>query len=253
MEPGGGSYNISLAAGSAEVLLENNISVDADKVMVARCAGAGSVVGYNYMDDGHIGSTPNWVEVGLNASHMVGPHHVLFEGNYGFNFDSDKTHGNAIYHTVFRNHLSGKRRDFTDDGPKRCAGAGYYSYWMSFVGNVLGLPGQMSGWSYESGNMDTPAIWLLGWDDWSPYPTDSQVKATAFRHGNFDYVTSSIVWDPNTPNHNLPSSLYLTQKPAFFNAGSGYVWPWVDPSGATPIRTLPAKARYDAGTPFVQP
>ena len=47
------------------------------------------------------------MEVGLNASHMVGPHHVLFEGNYSFNFDSDKTHGNAIYHTVFRNHLRG--------------------------------------------------------------------------------------------------------------------------------------------------
>ena len=50
--------------------------------------------------------TPSWIEVGLNASHMVGPHHVLFEGNYGFNWDSDKTHGNAIYHTIFRNHLA---------------------------------------------------------------------------------------------------------------------------------------------------
>ena len=35
------------------------------------------------------------VEIGLNASHLVGPHHVLFEGNWGFNADSDQTHGNC--------------------------------------------------------------------------------------------------------------------------------------------------------------
>ncbi|HYS11311.1 MAG TPA: hypothetical protein VEP66_21420 [Myxococcales bacterium] len=252
-EPGGGSYNISLADGSAEILIENNISTDADKVMVARCSGAGSVVGYNYMDDGHIGSNANWVEIGLNASHMVGPHHVLFEGNYGFNFDSDKTHGNSIYHTVFRNHLSGKRLSFNDGGPKRCAGAGFYSYWMTYVGNVLGRSGQMTGWVYEAPDMDTPGIWLLGWDDWNPYPMDAQVKATALRHGNYDYVNNAVTWDPSNSNHTLPQSLYLSQKPAFFSAGSGYVWPWVDPTGTPQLRTLPAKARFDAGTPFTQP
>src|SRR5260370_40226313 len=109
MEPGGGSYNISLANGSAEILIENNISVDADKVMVARCSGAGSVVGYNYMDDGHIGSNLSWVESGLNASHMGGPHHVLFEGNYGFNWDSHKTHGNTSHPPAFLNDLRGKQ------------------------------------------------------------------------------------------------------------------------------------------------
>ena len=92
--------------------------------MVARSSGTASVFGYNYVDDGYINTNTSWIEVGLNASHMVGPHHVLFEGNYGFNCDSDKTHGNAIYHTVFRNHLRGIRRDFGDsgggNGPKRC-------------------------------------------------------------------------------------------------------------------------------------
>jgi hypothetical protein len=70
--------------------------MDANKVMVANSAGAGSVVGYNYMDDGHIGSNPDWMEAGINASHMVGPHHVLFEGNYAFNAESDHTHGNSV-------------------------------------------------------------------------------------------------------------------------------------------------------------
>ena len=78
--PGGGGYNISLAIGSSEVLIENGISVQANKVIVVRAAGAGSVVAYNYMDDGYIGGQESWLEIGVNGSHMVGSHHMLFEG-----------------------------------------------------------------------------------------------------------------------------------------------------------------------------
>jgi hypothetical protein len=269
-QPGGGGYAISLSQGTSEVLVENSIIIKANKVMVARAAGAGSVFGYNYVEDGYINTSGGWIEIGLNGSHMVGSHHMLFEGNYAFNFDSDKTHGNAIYHTVFRNYLVGVRApfknqlggDLIDDanqrthGPRRAAGAAAFSYWHTFVGNVLGQPGKMSGWEYEAtGNflMRSATIWLLGWDDWAPYPTDPNVVATTLRHGNYDYVTNSVVWDPRITDHTLPASLYLTQKPDFFNAGRGYTWPWVDPVGTPQLYVLPAKARYDAGTPFVQP
>jgi hypothetical protein len=257
-EPGGGGYAISLTHGTAENLIENCIILKANKMMVALSAGTASVFGYNYADDGMILNNTAWIEAGLNASHMVGSHHVLFEGNYSFNWESDKTHGNAIYHTVFRNHLSGFRRDFGDSTssgnlPKRCVGAEFYSYWHSFVGNVLGVQGQMGGWVYQSGSMRTPSIFLLGWDDYSPNPVDPNVAATALRHGNFDYLTNSVTWDPTISDHALPSSMYLSGKPAFFNAGSGYTWPWVDPTGATRLYTQPAKARFDANTPFTQP
>jgi hypothetical protein len=264
--PGGGGYCLSLAGGASEILIENSISMMADKVMVARCSGAGSVVGYNYMDDGFIGGIAGWVEIGINASHMVGPHHVLFEGNYAFNFDSDKTHGSSIYHTVFRNWLTGFRRPFADPlnggatqddlsdantGPKRCAGAGAYSYWMSFVGNVLGAAGKMGGFIYDStgpGGMENATIWLLGWDDVSPYPYDPQVAATAVRDGNYDFVTDQQQWITSAPA-TLPDSLYLAGKPAFFGANP---WPWVDPvTGVT--FTLPAKKRFDDGTPNSAP
>jgi hypothetical protein len=268
-QPGGGGYAISLSHGSSEVLVENSIIVKANKVMVARSAGAGSVFGYNYVDDGYINTNGSWIEDGLNGSHMVGSHHILFEGNYGFNFDSDKTHGNAIYHTIFRNYLTGLRAPFNNqlgdaliddanqpnNGPRRAAGAAAYSYWHTFVGNVLGQPGKMNGWVYEATRrtLGLPTIWLLGWDDWLPHPIDPNVAATTLRHGNYDYVTNSVVWDPNITDHTLPASLYLKQKPEFSNAGKGYTWPWVDPLGTTKVYTLPAKARYDAGTPFVQP
>lgn len=266
-QPGGGGYAISLSAGSSEVLIENGIAVRANKVIAVRSAGAGSVVGYNYMDMSYINTQGYWIETGLNASHMVGPHHVLFEGNYGHNADSDNTHGNSIYLTFFRNHLRGIRTAFDNqaggriddatqsrNGPRRCAGLMAYSYWNSFVGNVLGAAGQMDGWIYEASFTDgKPAIWMLGWDAVAPYPIDAKVPATALRHGNFDYLTNTVKWDPTIANRELPDSLYLSGKPAFFAAGRGYVWPWVDPLGTTKLHTLPAKARYDAGTPFKQP
>ena len=44
--------------------------------------------------------------------------------------------------------------------------------------------------------------------------------------------------------------MYLSGKPAFFGT---MVWPWVEPLGTTRLYTLPAKARYEAGTPFAPP
>jgi len=265
--PGGAGYNISLANGSSEILIENGISVLANKVIVSRASGAGSVVAYNYIDDGFISGTGAWVEIGLNGSHMVGSHHMLFEGNYTFNMDSDDTHGNAIYQTFFRNYASGFRAKFADylnntviddinnlpggNAPLRAAGAMAYSYWFSFVGNVLGTPGAMRRWSYDGSPRNGSAgIWLLGWYDGPPYLIDANVARTTFLDGNFDYVTNSVTWATGDTAHKLPDSLYLSRKPAFFH---GYTWPWVDPSGSgRELYTLPAKARYDAGTPFAR-
>ncbi|MFO0584771.1 MAG: glycosyl hydrolase family 28-related protein [Anaeromyxobacter sp.] len=263
--PGGAGYAISFANASSEILVENNISMMANKVMVARCSGAGSVFGYNYVDDGFIAYSEGWVEVGLNASHMVGPHHVLFEGNMGWNFDSDKTHGSSVLHTIFRNWLKGSRKSFVNgstghtiddyaqggNGPRRAAGAAAYSYGMSFVGNVLGEQGKMAGWVYEAnhaGGMDDKTIWLLGWDDWSPQPYDATVITTTLRSGNWDWLQAKQTWHDGTPGA-LPNSMYLAAKPAFFGANT---WPWVDPTTGVTY-TLPAKARYDAGTPNVVP
>lgn len=266
-QPGGGGYAISLSGGSSEVLIEDGISVRANKVLVMRSSGAGSVVGYNYMDMSYINTDGSWIETGINASHMVGSHHVLFEGNYAHNAESDATHGNSIYITFFRNYLRGLRAPFDNqaggriddaaqprNGPKRCVGLMAYSYWMSFIGNVLGAEGEMAGWNYETKFSDgQPGIWMLGWDGQQPYPTDTRVAETTIRHGNFDYLTNSVKWDPAIASHALPNSLYHKAKPAFFAAGRGYAWPWVDPLGSRKAEILPAKARYDAGTPFAQP
>jgi hypothetical protein len=257
-EPGGAGYIISFAHGSSEILVENNILWDACKQMVARSSGAGSVFAYNYADDSWDFDNPAWVEVGINASHMAGPHHILFEGNYSQNADSDYTHGNAIYLTFFRNWLSGQRKSFTDTANVRTVGLAYGSWWDSFVGNVLGRSGQMNGWNYEdpamvhnSGNWADSDIWKLGYDPerWNMVP-DPQTLATVIRDGNYDYLTNSVHWHNTAGGYTIPNSLYLSSKPAFFGS---YTWPWVDAIGSTKLYTLPAKARFDAGTPFAPP
>jgi Right handed beta helix region len=257
-EPGGAGYAISLAAGSSEVLIENNILTDVCKNMVFRSSGAGSVVAYNYVDDSFDFDTPAWVEVGINASHMAGPHHVLFEGNLSHNADSDYTHGNAIYLTFFRNYLTGQRQHFIDRSGVRAIGLAYGSWWDSFIGNVMGRPSQMAGWHYDDPSMKTNTavwgrggvgnIWMLGYDPerWGMAP-DPKTLSTVIRGGNFDYLTNGVVWTSGLQAQTLPASLYLSARPGFFGS---YQWPWVDPTGSTKLSTLPAKARFDAGTPF---
>ena len=122
---------------------------------------------------------------------MVGPHHVLFEGNYGFNFDSDKTHGNSIYHTVFRNHLTGKRRSIaplqlTDALNPRAIGLAEGHKWYSFVGNVLGTADQnpypSTRYVYDAlfpWTDDPIGMWRLGYnpEDWAAPPDPNRTSA----------------------------------------------------------------------------
>jgi hypothetical protein len=260
-EPGGAGYLFDVNTGSAEILAENNIFIKGNKVMVGRSAGAGSVVAYNYADDGYIGYQNNWQETGVNGSHMLGAHHMLFEGNRTFNLDNDATHGGSVYHTYFRNWSTSQRSDFNNgetgalisdrtqnNHPYRAAGAPRYSNFMSFVGNVLGMKGVTTAGAGYSDSGDTPTIWLIGWNDLSRHAPDPTVAKTVVRDGNWDWYLSQQTWLNSAPAP-LPDSLYLSCKPAFMGANT---WPWVDPATGTTY-TLPAKARYDAGTPNTVP
>jgi hypothetical protein len=271
---------------SADCLIENCTSIECDKVIAARAAGAGCVVGYNYLDRGYMGKAfgnqDSWVEVGANASHLVGPHHVLFEGNWGFNADSDFTHGNSTNIAHYRNNYPGFRTPFVDitdgvtlddyagngpgateptNGPRRCVGVTPFGYWHTFVGNVLGVPGRMSTWATQGTDIfGDKSLWLMGWDPTQNLGADPNVINPAFpgailRDGNFDHKSGTQRWHgyggngtgSTTPptDHDLPNSLYLSGKPAFFGS---YSWPYADPTTGA-LSTLPAKAAFDAGTP----
>jgi hypothetical protein len=254
-----------LNRGASDNLVENNVVWYGNKVIVMRCTGGGNVISYNYMQDAYGAGYKNWCETGINASHMTTPHHELFEGNESFNMASDSVWGNSICITGFRNRLTGLRRSaenlgLVDQGNRQAVGCTTAHRNYSFVGNILGFTGMplVSGQTqfvYEAvpglgstsgfNNNAIVPMWKLGYDggNASVMP-DQTVVASTLRHGNFDHVTNSVIW--NSGSQLLPDSLYLTSKPAFFGSNS---WPWVNPSGSTDadrVRVLPARVRFDA-------
>lgn len=292
-ENSGVEYPIDIQNASTEIYVVNNIITLCGKGMTARGGGAGSVVAYNLFDQTYylfqMGVIGNWwVETTINFSHSAGSHHMLAEGNWAPNMDSDDTHGSVFYQTYFRNWATGFRSDFTDpsdatlvsdinntsdappNGPLRTAGPMAYLYWFAHVGNVHGTSGQSTtgnGWvSQGTYGTNNKMIWLSGWLNWDPNTSDTHLNTLTTadyiqRHAYYDYRLGSVV---NQAGYSttIPNSFYLASKPAFFGPGATctYPWPWVTPSGASQIQAnscsgsgLPAKARYDAGTPFVQP
>lgn len=252
-KPGGGGYAFALQDGTSECLIWNSIARDTNKNIVAQTGGPGCVIAYNYFDDSYIWDIPQsntpWVEVGLNASHFSGPHHVLFEGNYSHNFDSDFTHGSAHRHTVLRNHLAGHRQTFTGMQNARAFGLAFGAREMTALGNVQGLSGQMSGWVFDAGTTfggATGYVWKLGYDpvDFNQ-EADPNVTGTIDREGNYDYLTGTVQWSGGALT--VPDSYFRLTAPPFFQTCP---WPWVDSTGATKTYTLPARARYLAGTPL---
>ena len=286
--PGGSGYILDLTNATSDCLVENNISWWGNKDILMRGTGGGNVVAHNYMDDSFGAFYPNLPESGLSVGHYTTPHMELVEGNYSHNFSGDLFWGNSIDMTVLRNHFSGLRAahdglktytstnpftPYIDGGTRRMVVIPAHNYRYNLVGNVLGLQNQtptvyngggyryrQTGWQYETLAGFPPdgvvAEWQIGLDDavggggksWVP-----DTYTTQLREGNWDWATKRQHWhgiggkgdaDQSTPKV-IPNSLYLTGKPAFFGSNP---WPWVDPSTGTTY-VLPAKARFDAGTP----
>jgi hypothetical protein len=264
---GGVSYGYSLEWQASDNLVEDNVVLYLNKPIQFRASGGGNVVAYNYVDDAW--SQPDagghfWFqELGIDV-HCAFPHMELVEGNYAPHLGGASTWGNAGGITFFRNHAPGAFRSIALTGPNAPANQasielGARMLDMNVVGNVLGAPGA-AGAEYETRGPGTcrrrvPFIYRLNYDGAKGYcefptPPETQASDTLLRHGNYDTVTGAVRWDPSISSRALPPSLYLTRKPVFFGA---LPWPWVDPTAAPRIGTLPARARFDAGRPTGAP
>ncbi|HET9035976.1 MAG TPA: hypothetical protein VFN45_07215 [Myxococcaceae bacterium] len=243
--PGGQAYGIAIGTGSSACLVENNISINNNKPIVSIASGGGNVIAYNYVDNAVIWNSPGWQENAIDDSHGAFTHHDLIEGNWTPNIGSATTHGNSGWHVHFRNYATGRNSSGNVTGNLRAVGVDAWTHESAFVGNVL-----RGGNVYEtnpSSRNGTP-IFALGnnfmfggnWDN-------GYAKAHIWRDGNWDSVYGRTVWASGAKT--LPPSLYLASKPAFFGTRT---WPWVDPNSGT-VGTLPAKARYDSGTPNIVP
>ncbi len=247
--PGGQAYGIVVGVGSSNSLVENNISVENNKPIALNATGGGNVIAYNYVDQAVLWNSPGWQENAIDDSHANFTHHDLIEGNWTPNLGGDTTHGNSGWHTHLRNYANGVNSSGGMTANLRAVGMDGWTHFHAYIGNVLN-----GGTVYQT----TPSsqggrpVYQLGnnsgncgcWDN-------GYAAAHIYRDGNWDNVNNGVVWAAGA--RTIPASFYLVSKPAFFGS---YAWPWVDPTAATAtarVGTLPAKARYDAGTPFAPP
>jgi hypothetical protein len=289
--PGGDGYALGVNYYASDSLFENNIVWNFNKMSVARSSGGGNVWGYNLMDDGWGQGYPTIIEMGAGPNHYATAHFELFEGNESFNFDTESFWGNSIYGTVFRNRFTGLRGNrqsaptawpgstypvpmaLVDEHNRRMVGLQTASWNYNFVGNVLGFSGMplvtgrdiaQTSFVYEADQSDVDRddpvpCWKIGYDGTAhPTSADPTVLATLLRDGNYDFCSRSQRWhgiggsgagSAPSPLPVLPDSLYMTKKPSFFGARP---WPWIKPETGETF-TLPARERFDNGTPNTVP
>ena len=258
---GGGAYGLSFSSHTSDSLVENNIVYYMNKPLTMRATGGGNVVAYNYVDNAWTSADSRLQETTIDMGHASFPYMELVEGNWAAQIATETVWGNSGWMTLFRNYASSQQQRTAANETYQIAAVAFEvkARFMNVVGNVLGAPGLGLLYEVNSNPLgpDQKTVYRIGHgvnagsggDDIGTYENPVATGSTAvqlYRHGNFDYVTGTVVWDPTNANHALPDSLYSSSKPAFFGTSR---WPWVDPVGTTKLYTLPAKARWDSGNP----
>ncbi len=243
-------YGLVLRCGAADNLIENNIVRYMNKPILFNVSGGGNVIGYNYADNSW--ATPSaWQEVNIDT-HCSFPHMELIEGNYAPHVGATITHGNAGYMTFFRNYSSSQFASpavygATDKQTGNIVAVQFDTgdINMTVIGNVLGsskatdLGTAPVSSAYIGTDSNTPSIFSFGSNG------KSDVSYTSlWWHGNYDTVTPGVVWNPSISTQQLPASLYLSAKPAWWPSSSA--WPWAGSDLSPMVGTLPAKARSDS-------
>lgn len=247
--------------GASNILVENNIMHHVTLPIAFNETGTGSVVAYNYALDNTYTPSSTFMIAGYGL-HEVGVEMILFEGNDGSGgFISDDIHGTHHFITVYRNRFLGRDNSMETQSTNPIHVYSYGRYY-NFLGNVLGLSGYHD--NYGTGN--ATSIYVLGDNGCNVGCTaDSLVASTLFRWGNYDTVNGSSRFNsgevpsgispypnPLPSTQTLPTSQYLSVKPAFFKSTA---WPAVGPDvtggdisnvGGHAYRN-PARQCYEAG------
>lgn len=222
----GRGYGILLFGWNSDHLIENNIIRKTRHSMIMS-GGSGCVFGYNYCIDVYTQPDTNFLSEDA-STHGAHPFMNLFEGNVFAKLSFDNTWGSGSHNTAFRNHI-------TASSPGTVYGVVAVdveknNYYINMVGNVLGALGA---------NFDP---WRLGYSTpgTGSSSDDPQVISTLLRHGNVDNRSGQTEWDSGIPDHNLPDSYYLSERPGF---SSGFAWPAIGPDYG--VGVIPAQARYE--------
>lgn len=244
---GGGDsgYGVGLFNRSTDCLVEDNIFRYCRHSIITEYGGQGNVFGYNYsldpINEGQMGTD----FLMIDACHHGGePRFTLWEGNVVAHIGFDNVLGSSRWNTAFRNAVTRKSIPAVKYGLSAIE-IQRNGISNNIVGNVLAEEGQTASgytWSATVGN----SIRRFGYSssgDTDHSNVDQRVFSTTIYHMNYDYIFKTN-WVEVGRDTALPSSLYLTNKPAFFGTSR---WPAIGPD-LTPARTLiPAESRYLSG------
>ena len=244
--PGSTDDDLVIALKSSANLVINNIFYRQHASIMLEWGAAGNVIAYNHSTGNFHDSDLIWFINDFNF-HGAHPWFNLFEGNVGDKFQADSIWGSSSHTTVFRNWFRGSRQYVP---PQNGRGAmqpqnaqwedqntfayvfDFLSQFNNMVGNISGSPHLMSRGpvnakiSPASGG-GSPACYRYGYDS----ETDAAVSpnnafSTAFIHGVYDCVAGTFQWDSGHTDHTLPSSFFLSSKPAWFG---NVAWPAIGP------------------------
>jgi hypothetical protein len=240
--------------------------------------GFGNVIAYNYVVDAFYTDPPTSPEAGkmpsdISTNHSPHSQFNLVEGNVMGKFGVDAYHGSGSHTLLFRNSITGQTKWTTTDHATAIQ-IDRRNLHYSIVGNVLGIQGRPPTMAYATtSNWNGSTIYRLGFPDvgndgyrgtFPPTPLahsdggprDLYVErtttspGTTLIEGNWDSVTN--LQDFSAGPQPMPSSYYLTSKPAFFKS---LAWPPVDPS--KPVTNdptiIPAGYRAIKGTDPPEP
>lgn len=233
---------------SSDNLIENNIFYKLRHAMNIEGGAQGNVFAYNYSKDPNDNTVTSWMEADGNINHAKHGMFNLMEGNILAKIHADNTFGSSSYNTFFRNQVTRESLPSITQAHWAVVIDENNSYY-NIVGNVLCKPGCQG--QYEPADIDssTKVIWRIGYHAQSDTDSSNNVTepgTTLLRHGNFDYISNTTIWDPTITDHSLPNSLYLLTKPSFFRDRP---WPAIGPDLNPMVGMLPAIERFNAPRP----
>lgn len=227
-------------------LVQNNICQQWKVCFVNDGPSPGDVLGYNYFTDQLAQSNPGNADFMWSGDfiHSTGDDFQLFEGNAYDGSQDDNVHGGHLNQTRFRNFwwgwescANGQCGSFT---AKTTSTTGiissYASRYGANVGNVLGTPGYSSIY-LDCQPFGSTQIYQLGGGNngtMPPEPCDTLVASTGMRWDTYDVINGTVCDNgqvptsaPTYPNPvptlgcgggTLPTSFYLSSKPAWFGS-----------------------------------
>ncbi len=236
------SYGVLLNMASATRVEDNAFEAIYAPLLVSYGA-CGNVISYNYFTNMVDNSTVMAASIWFHAGHAS---MNLMEGNYGTQIRGDYFHGSCGYNTVFRNTMIGYEPGNNES--LTAINLTVTNRNWNIVGNVLGKTGvHHTADSLCTASYIDNAVYEIGWNN-NTYSliNDPVTVTTLYRHGNYDVVTNTVVWNGTNADHNIPPSLYLAGRPSWFGDRP---WPPYDPNtpSTAAITNIPAGYRFIFG------